>query len=294
MRNFKTFADAYQGAANELLSIGETFSPRGSETKEITDFQYRITDPYSNLYQNDVRSVPKKYLANELIWYFSGSNDVNFIGRKASMWKKLKNPDGKTVNSAYGYLLFSDPNEHGITEWEWAKQNLIDDIDTRQALIRFNKSRHSWFGNRDFVCTLTGWFSIRNNRLNLSITQRSCDIMTGLTYDVPYFMLLMQLMIQELEYEEDIKLEMGTFTHTIHSLHIYKKDYDKLLKMLDSGFFADKLPVIASPYIRETLDGIIQNGIIPHGEYLERQGAITADPLLEWCFRTSGWDSTVL
>jgi|AntRauTorcE11897_2_1112592.scaffolds.fasta_scaffold08462_3 thymidylate synthase len=289
---YKNFAHAYSALGDSLLETGETHAPRGVETKELRDVQYTITDSYSNLYENSERSVPKKYLANELLWYFSGSNNVRFISRNAKLWNRIKNPDGETVNSAYGHLLFNDPNEYGITEWNWAKQSLADDLDTRQALIRFNKPNHSWFGNRDFVCTLTGIFLVRDNKLHLSINQRSCDIMTGLTFDVPFFMLLMQLMILELKHEHDIDVEMGTFTHTIHSLHVYSKDYDKLNRMLETGFFEDKLPIMESPYIREILDNLISHqGIIKFNDYKDREQSMTADPLIEWCLNKSGWEN---
>lgn len=289
MNYFKTFADAYEGSAKSLLENGNVFSPRGSETKEIRNYIYTITDPYSNLYKNDIRSVPKKYLANELLWYLSGSNNVHFISKNAKLWNRIKNPDGQTVNSAYGHLLFNDSNEYGITEWDWAKQSIIDDTDTRQALIRFNKPKHSWFGNRDFVCTLTGIFMVRDGRLHLSINQRSCDIMTGLTFDVPFFTLLMQLMIKELEWEHDIKLEMGTFTHLIHSLHVYEKDYTKLGDMVNAGFFPDRLPEIEFE-TRDKIENIISDsGVISHKIYDERSQSIETDALLHWCFDKIGW-----
>lgn len=289
MYSYTTFADAYQDMSSQLLKYGEEHSPRGAKTKEIRNFTYTLLNSFSNLYQNDVRSVPKKYLANELIWYLSGSNNVRFISKNAKLWNRIKNPDGETVNSAYGHLLFNDPNEYGITEWNWAKQNLADDNDTRQAVIRFNKPKHSWFGNRDFVCTFYGIFLIRNNKLHLTIHQRSCDIMTGLTFDVPFFTLLNQLMVKELNSEFGLNIEVGEFTHVINSLHVYEKDFEKLHNMIDAKFTPDSLPEI-SPLAREYVDGIIpNNGIIPYSEFEKRIGKIKSDKLLNWCFQNSNW-----
>lgn len=49
-------------------------APRGQKIKEFINCSLVIKNPYSNLFKNEIRSVPLKYLANELLLYFSGSN----------------------------------------------------------------------------------------------------------------------------------------------------------------------------------------------------------------------------
>lgn len=118
-----------------------------------------------------------------------------------------------------------------ITPWEWAKRSLINDKDTRQAFLRFSLPEHQFFGNKDQVCTLHGNFLIRDNKLNLSIVMRSNDLTLGLVYDLPWFISLIDKMVEQLKpfYPE---LEKGTYTHTAHSMHLYDRDEDKILKML--------------------------------------------------------------
>jgi thymidylate synthase len=182
---------------------------------------------------------------------------------------QLVNPDGSTINSAYGHLIWHKKS-HGNpsfefakefdaldeelrtngasfyshegkvmhlidkakrTPWEWAKQSLIQDKDTRQAILRFSLPEHQWMGNKDQVCTLHGNFQIRDDKLHLSITMRSNDLMKGLVYDLPWFVSLMYKMQNELRgvYPD---LQIGTYTHLSHSMHIYKRDIPAINKML--------------------------------------------------------------
>jgi thymidylate synthase len=72
---------------------------------------------------------------------------------------------------------------------------------------------------------------IRDNKLNLTITMRSNDLTLGLVYDLPWFVSLIYKMRDELK-ETYPDLGIGTYTHQVHSLHIYDRDQDKILKML--------------------------------------------------------------
>jgi thymidylate synthase len=76
-----------------------------------------------------------------------------------------------------------------------------------------------------------GLFLIRKNRLNLSIVMRSNDLVKGLVYDLPFFVSLMEQMVNELAstYPD---LEVGQYRHLSHSMHLYESDIDKVRAML--------------------------------------------------------------
>lgn len=149
----KTFADVYEQILSNIYYNCEYIcKPRDQRIKEITNLIIEIEDPTSNLFINEARSTPERYLAAELYWYFSGRNDAEFISNYSKFWNKIVNLDNKTVNSAYGYLLFKDFNMYGINEWQWALNSLFKDKDSRQAIIRFNKPNHSYNNVKDFVC----------------------------------------------------------------------------------------------------------------------------------------------
>jgi thymidylate synthase len=97
--------------------------------------------------------------------------------------------------------------------------------------MRFSLPEHQWMGNKDQTCTMHGNWLIRDNKLNLTITMRSQDMVKGAVYDWPWFCSLMDRMLAELKptYPE---LEKGRYTHFVHSIHCYEKDADTIVKMI--------------------------------------------------------------
>jgi thymidylate synthase len=248
-----TFAFAYQKLCNEILALPEhEVGPRGLQTKELRNVQLVIQNPLSNLFWTEYRQPNEYYLAGELLWYFRASNLLADIQPYSKFWDKLVNPDGQTLNSAYGYLIFK--NSPGRpAEWNWAYTKLVEDKDTRQAIIRFNKPEHSFALVKDFVCTLTGIFHIRENNLHLTINMRSSDMWFGLTYDVPFFTLLLQQMrLNLLDTYPDLKI--GTFTTNLASAHIYERNYEDVHKMLADTIEPDQLPEMKLSLIQASGD----------------------------------------
>lgn len=243
MRTYKgeTFADVYQTALDDVLNNPEYItSPRGLSIREVTNAALVIQDPLFSLYENRKRSSQFKYIGAELVWYFTGRRDVDFISNFAKFWKEIDNGDG-TVNSAYGNLIFTEKNRHGVNQYQWALNSLIQDKDSRQAILHFNKPEHQFANNKDFVCTLTGLFQIRNNRLNFTIDMRSNDLVLGTPTDVAFFCLLQLQMYEHLKkyYPE---LELGTYTHIVHSLHIYERHFALIKDMLIHSFEPMRFP----------------------------------------------------
>jgi thymidylate synthase len=263
----KHFADLYEKICYNLMEKPEyETAPRGQKIKEITDAILINEDPTSNLFLNEKRDVPLKYLAGELLWYFSGRNDLEFISKFSSFWGKIANKDG-TCNSAYGHLLFSKKDSKGgKSQFQWAYDSLVKDKDSRQAIMHFNRPEHQYDDVKDFVCTLIGNFQIRNNKLNFTVDMRSNDIFFGLTFDYPFFTMLQQQMFKHLKkvYPE---LEMGTYTHIAHSLHVYEKDFKQIEDMMNHKFKPHRTPKLDVDLVDET--GLPTNNIIEIIKYIE-------------------------
>lgn len=231
-------------------------APRGLHIREKLDYTFRITNPKNEAI---VTSDPERnktiasYTQKETELYDSCSNSAEDFGKASKFWLKLANPDG-TVNSAYGHLIWKNKshgnpiyeiaeyekkngatifyrNELMRTPWEWAKESLIKDKDTRQAIVRFSLPEHQWVGNKDQTCTMHANFLIREDKLHMSVVMRSNDLVLGLVYDMPWFISLMDKMVEELKSTYP-NLTKGTYTHTVHSLHIYEKDEEMVKRMI--------------------------------------------------------------
>jgi thymidylate synthase len=263
MKTYNNIHEAYLGTLHDVYFNYEYRSaPRGLPVREKTDYTFRVENPTNEsiLTKDEERNkVIADYTDKEVELYNSCTNKAADFAKASKFWEKLANPDG-TVNSAYGYLIWEN-RSHGNpnfevgsafdiaaddvtywnnvkrrgaadrTPWEWAKQSLIADKDTRQALMRFSLPEHFWVGNKDFTCTTHGNFLIRDDKLNLSVVMRSNDLWLGLTYDLPWFMSLIDRMVEELKPHYP-NLTKGTYTHTVHSLHCYERDEEKIKKAL--------------------------------------------------------------
>ena len=277
----KTFAKAYKNLLFEVYSNYDyETAPRGMNIREILNCAVTIENPYSNLFKNEVRDLPMKYLKKELALYLSGRNDVEGFGEASKFWKKIANADG-TINSAYGNLIFKmDDTPSKFTQWRWALYSLIQDKDTRQAVMHFNRPCHQYLGVKDFPCTLEMIFHIRDNKLNATTVMRSNDVIKGTTFDIPFFMLVQQMMLNALKkvYPE---LEMGTYTHLAHSMHLYESDFELVGKMLEKEFIECEAPRIT--HAAELLENTnIVEGITKGAKYGESTQFSENNEFLHW------------
>lgn len=261
MKVYTTIHEAYLGSLADIYDNPDFVSaPRGQKVREKLNYQFVITNPQPDVIVTkdlDRNKVIAEYSQKEFDLYDSCANTAEEFGKASKFWLKLANPDG-TVNSAYGYLIWKNlshgsdfetklevvsppqfPGDGSVsravpvrrTPWQWALESLKQDKDTRQAILRFSLPEHQWMGNKDQTCTLHGIFMIRDNKLNLTINMRSNDLTLGLVYDLPWFISLIHKMRDELK-DTYPDLEIGSYTHYVHNLHIYDRDEDKILKML--------------------------------------------------------------
>jgi thymidylate synthase len=273
----KDFSSLYKASLSDLMLFPEHETrPRDLKIRENINTVLVLEDPLSCLYSNPVRSSQKKYISAELLWYFAGRNDVGFIKKYAKFWESIQNPDG-TVNSAYGNLLFSKVSPHGFTQYDWAISCLIKDKDSRQAVMHFNLPEHQYSSNRDFVCTMYAIFQIRNDKLSLTVSMRSNDVILGLPTDIAFFATLQgQALVHLRQIYPD--LELGTYTHIANSFHIYEHHFDLASRMLAQDFTAESIPPV-------TVDLVTKMGkTTPIFDRLFAHHAVETfeDPLCNW------------
>lgn len=239
---FEDFVCAYKNILEYVYKFPEfESSPRGKKIKESLNVHFEIEDCWNNsIWKNIARDLPLKYLSNELILYFSGDRSVEKFGKISKFWNKLT--DNEYINSAYGYLIFCRKNDRNeMVQWEWAKKSLVDDKDSRQAIMHYNRPEHQYSNNKDFVCTIYNQFFIRYDKLYLYSSMRSSDLIRGITFDIPYFLLLMQCMrLELLEFYPNLKL--GSYMHHSNSLHLYSEHFELAEKMLDNEWIPDSIP----------------------------------------------------
>jgi thymidylate synthase len=274
----ESFSEVYEQSLRDLHTNPEyTSNPRGLNIKENLGVALEILDPLSCLYDNSRRGSQSKYIAAELIWYFLGRNDVEFIKKFASFWESIQNEDG-TVNSSYGYLLFKNLNRFGFSQYQWAINCLKNDLDSRQAIMHFNLPQHQYVGNKDFVCTMYGIWQIRDYKLNLTIHMRSNDAILGTPTDIAFFTVLQQQALNHLRYYHP-GLKLGSYTHIVDSYHVYERNFNLVSEMLENEFKPVKIPTLSKNLISH--DGSPSTDLKILSDHME-SGFSTEDKLMSW------------
>lgn len=182
----------------------------GDVVGEVINATTVIRKPREGLVDTPLRKLSTRYALGELLWYLSGSNKLADIKPYSKFWEALSD-DGVTLNSAYGYRIFK---QFGFDQWEHAKNLLIKDGFSRQAVIHIKNASNVI--TKDTPCTVALQYQIRENQLFATTYMRSNDIWLGFPYDVFSFTSLQVMMAMELG------VEVGTYTHIAGSLHLYE------------------------------------------------------------------------
>jgi thymidylate synthase len=84
----------------------------------------------------------------------------------------------------------------------------------------------------------------------MTLTMRSNDVILGFMTDWAFFSVLHYHVFLHLKnYYED--LELGSYTHISHSMHLYERHYELVENMISEEFIPDQLPLINTPIINE-------------------------------------------
>lgn len=190
----------------------------GDVVAEMINARLVLTDPTRGIVQSKIRKMPMRYAVGELMWYLSGSQNVEDIAQFSEKWRDLSD-DGLTANSAYGHRIFKGM---GFDQWAYVYSLLRDNPNSRQAVIHIKDADDRV--TKDMPCTLTLQFLIREGALYLTVNMRSNDIWMGLPYDMFSFTCMQLKMAMELG------VQLGTYTHNAASLHLYERDYKIYLR----------------------------------------------------------------
>lgn len=199
-----------------LSAMEENANSRDGEIHgEVINAITEILDPTKNILNSDVRKLSMRYAIGELLWYLSGNNSLKEIQKYTKNWDRMSD-DGETVNSNYGYCI---KNKFDFDQWEYVKELLRKDPNTRQAVIHIKTADNK--KSNDVNCTVCLQFFIRYNKLYLTTYMRSNDIWLGFPYDVFQFTCMQILMSMQLG------IGLGSYTHIAGSLHLYERDLRK-------------------------------------------------------------------
>lgn len=206
---------------NKLNENKAKKSRDGLVAAEVINAITVIEDPTKNIMINGIRKLSMRYAIGEMLWYLSGNPELKAIQNYTKAWDRMSD-DGKTVNSNYGFLI---KDAYGFDQYEYCKELLRKDINSRQAVIHIKMPRNTIENpTNDLNCTVCLQFLVRDGKLYCTTYMRSNDLWLGFPYDVFQFTCIQIRMAMELG------LDIGSYTHIAGSLHIYERDFKKALE----------------------------------------------------------------
>ncbi len=228
----------WKGVLHELY----WFASGQSNIKYLVDNNVHIWDDYPyKIYNNLVKTKKMPPLSKE-----------EFIQKIADDEKFAKKHGN--LPRIYGELWRRWPTKRNKTvdQVSWVIKELTDDPYARNAIVS------SW--NPEYLYTMadrrdTSWFpichnmyqvSIKDNRLNVQLYQRSADLFLGVPFNIASYALLTLILAQILGYEP------GEFVHTFGDAHIYANHMDAVKEQLSRK--PKPLPTIRIEPTLKTID----------------------------------------
>lgn len=223
MRIYTNWQECYEEVKRDLAEMGIRVFPKSMqdkkgdfETLELQNYSYSLLNANSS----DISGVIQPWADSEFNERIDPSGNIN----PGNAWELRKDVwteylhEGKMAYT-YNERLFLNDQLNKIIE------RLKEDKDSRQLWVSIWNPEidpDKLGGVSRVPCSLGYNFQYREGELNMHYIMRSCDFSTHFINDV-------YLAIKLLEYvAEKTGLKVGSFTHTMFSLHVYKEDVSKV------------------------------------------------------------------
>jgi thymidylate synthase len=211
----------YNDVCRDVLRLGRRVSPRGQETVELADAVIRVERSHLTLPLSSTRAPKPAIAAAEALQLVGEVSYPQLMPKITKVFAGFM--DGGTFHGAYG------PRVRG--QFASVVQKIRDDKDTRQAVVTiWDPVYDNLPGYRDYPCTLSLTFCVRDGALETHATMRSNDVWLGLAYDA------FQFSQAGIAVARSLGIPPGPHYHHAVSLHAYERDWEKIedLRQVDS------------------------------------------------------------
>ena len=221
-----TLDDLLHSVFEKLFKHGIRVDPSKGRNIELFGALLEIRNPRARLSRTETKGTVFSCLG-ETLWYLAKTNRLDFIKYYLSHYGQFSD-DKKTVHGAYGPRLFK--MRHGVNQIANVIGLLKRKPNTRQAAIQLFDAEDLLKSYKDVPCTCILQFVVRRQKLHMMTYMRSNDAFLGLPHDVFAFTFLQELIARS------IKVELGTYRHSVGSLHLYEKHRKKAQRYLKEAW----------------------------------------------------------
>ena len=225
MRSFfvRNVSEALYLGVQALQNSGTLIKSRNGD---VLEFETPVCTTYTHsrervLFYKQRDANPFFHLM-ESFWMLAGRNDVDWISRFNGRINTYSD-DGITFHGAYGYRW---RDWFGFDQLEKAIERLSAFPNDRRTVVSMWDPREDLVttnDGKDYPCNTQIFFSERNGDLNMTVINRSNDMIWG-AYgaNAVHMSVLLEYMAARLE------LGIGTYYQVSNNLHAYVEQLDKL------------------------------------------------------------------
>ena len=218
---FRNINDAFRDVVSQIndgrISCSKSDSRNGSVLRCNDVITLTFTNPLERVLFNRSRDVNPFSLLYESLWTIAGYNTVAPIAYYTKRMVDYSD-DGKTWHGAYGHRWRS---HFGIDQLKSAIEQLRTTPTSRRVVLEMWDPRVDGVGTgKDYPCNTHIYLSIRDNKLDLTVCNRSNDLVWGLfgTNYVVFSFLLEYL-------ASAIGISVGVYNHFTNNLHVYESNW---------------------------------------------------------------------
>jgi thymidylate synthase len=231
-------SEALELATQYVIEHGDAIAPRNMVTLELLNVTLQVQKPWNLPLYIENRKLNQNIGIKEALQLVGQITDPESILETTSVFGRFM--DDNILYGSYG------PRIHG--NLGKLVNQLKKDYSTRQAVLTiFDSDKDLNADVKDVPCTLTLQYFIRDNRLLARTSMRSNDVFLGLPYDLTQFIALQGAIAKALD------VEMGSYTHTVGSMHIYEEHIPQAqwIKSYFNGSYRDYEPMWSGKTIGE-------------------------------------------
>jgi thymidylate synthase len=226
----------WSDCVSDLLSKKSlSVESRSGATLETVGYATKLNSPDMNFLFNSRRAICPHYACAELLWYLSGTDDIEMLRAYAPSYERFADQDSDGTWRAYGaYGKRITSNVAGRSLLHEAIRRLSKNDNTRQCVVSmWRPSDLLEEQKKDIPCTICWQFILRRNKLHMVVYMRSNDAWLGMPYDTFCFTCIQMLVAGS------IGAQLGTYTHCVGSMHLYEKNYDAAREAVSESHWAD-------------------------------------------------------
>lgn len=233
--------DFYYALIRDLTQFGREVTVRG---KRVLEFKSPVTLIYDRpgfCWMNiPGRKFNPFFALAEVAWILSGDGSVKWISYfNKNLLNLAADPGENEFHGAYGTRIRRWPHppngghwQEAIDQIEEVVRKLKADPHSRQAVISlWDPHRDNKIVSKDYPCNNMLYFSLRKDKLDMTVIQRSNDLVWGTPYNAIQFTHILALIAGEL------RVDMGKITYVIQNMHYYLDEYKVVLSDLISNAY---------------------------------------------------------